>query len=116
MQVDIKWLAGFFDGEGCFYIGQQKAKNPNNKKLYPKAQILLSQSGDDGLALFEAIKAQYGGNIYKHLDAGQYKATKKAHKMWWNKDEGIELITALMPHLIIKKEAAQKVLDYLTRE
>lgn len=106
-----EYVAGFFDGEGCFFLGKQKKGN----KFYPKAQILLSQSGPDGLKLLEAIQSQYGGSIYHHLKVGQYQATKDAYKIWWNKEEGIKLIETLLPHLILKKEAAQQVLNYLKR-
>lgn len=116
VKITPQYLAGFFDGEGTFYLGYQKAKHPDNKKLYPKAQVLLSQSGDDGLDLLENIKEQYGGSIYLHLHPGQHKAKKTAYKIWWNKDEAITLINQLLPHLILKKNEAEEVLKYLTRE
>ncbi len=111
-----EYLAGFFDGEGTFYLGLQKAKHPNNPKMYPKAQVLLSQSGEDGLRLLKEIQSEYGGSIYLHLHPGQHKAKKTAYKIWWNKEEAITLITILLPHLRIKKQQAQDVLTYLTRE
>jgi hypothetical protein len=116
MQISPEYLAGFWDGEGCFYMGLQKAKHPDNPKLYPKAQVLLSQSGDDGLKLLEAIQAQYGGSIYTHLKPGQHRAKKTAYKIWWNKGEAIQLIHILLPYLILKKTEAETVLQYLTRE
>ena len=116
MSISPEYLAGFWDGEGCFYLGKQKAKNPNNPKVYPKAQVLLSQSGEDGLKLLEDISKEYGGTIYEHLKPGQHRAKKTAYKIWWNKDEAILLIQKLLPHLILKKKEAQEVLTYLTRE
>lgn len=104
------------DGEGCFYLGLQKAKHPDNPKLYPKAQVILSQSGEDGLALLEAIQLKFGGSIYHHLKPGQHKAKKNAYKIWWNKEEAVTLITLLLPKLILKQKEAQQVLDYLTRK
>ena len=114
--IDIQYLAGFFDGEGCFYLGIQKAKHPKNDKLYPKAQVMLSQSGEIGLQLLERIQIQYGGSLYTHLKPGQHKATKTAYKIYWNKSEAIELIKALLPYLIVKKTEAEQVLNYLTRK
>ena len=110
-----EYLAGFFDGEGTFYLGLQKAKNPNNPKMYPKAQVMLSQSGDEGLALLQQIQKEYGGSIYVHLKPGEYKATKAAYKLWWNKQEAIGLIKRIYEHLILKQEAAHAVLTYLER-
>jgi len=116
LQITPEYLAGFFDGEGTFYIGWQKAKNPSNLRKYPHASIMLSQSGEEGLQLFEDIQTEYGGSIYKHLDAGQHKATKPAYKIYWNKEEGVLLIKTLLPFLRIKKQQAEEVLSYLTRE
>lgn len=106
-----EYLAGFFDGEGTFYLGKQY----KNGKEYPKAQVLLSQSGDNGLKLLEQIQEKYGGSIYLHLRAGQHKATKEAYKIYWNKEEAIKLINVLLPHLILKQKEASLVLEYLKR-
>ncbi len=112
MQISLEYLAGFFDGEGTFYLGKQF----KNQIEYPKAQVMLSQSGPDGLHLLEQIQSQFGGNIYEHLKVGQHKATKSAYKIYWNKQEAIKLIQQLLPHLILKKQCAQDVLTYLTRD
>lgn len=108
-----EYLAGFFDGEGTFWLGEQTGKNGLQ---YGAFNVLLSQSGDDGLALLEQIQKEYGGKIYQHLRPGQYKATKSAYKLYWSRKEGIELIKILLPFLILKQEQAQKVLQYLERE
>lgn len=110
--IDVKYLAGFFDGEGTFYIGKQYKKGIE----YPHASIMLSQSGEDGLRLLECIQRDYGGKIYEHLKAGEHKATKSAYKLYWNKLEGILLCEKLIPHLILKQRSAQDVLFYLTRD
>jgi hypothetical protein len=109
--IEPAYLAGFFDGEGTFYIGWQK----KNGKQYPKAQVMLSQSGEDGYNLLNRIQQEHGGTIYHHLKAGEYKATKDAFKIYWNKEEAIVLIERLLPFLILKQEAAKQVLQYLTR-
>lgn len=77
---------------------------------------MLSQSGEDGLRLLEEIQQKHGGKIYEHLKAGEHKATKSAYKLYWNKIEGIKLCQAMIPHLILKKQLAENVLTYLTRD
>lgn len=109
--ISVEYLAGFFDGEGTFYIGKQVSRG----KEYPHATIMLSQSGEDGFHLLTQIQKEYGGSIYEHLKAGQHKATKSAYKLYWNRAEGIVLCERLIPHLILKKQSAQTVLSYLTR-
>lgn len=77
---------------------------------------MLSQSGEDGLRLLERIQMEYGGNIYQHLKPGQHKATKAAYKLYWNKNEGIELINAISDYLVLKQTVALEVLTYLLRK
>lgn len=114
MEIHPRYLAGFFDGEGTFKVSHNIKKS--NGKKYPHATILLSQSGEDGRELLEKIRREYGGNLYLHISAGQHKATKPAYKLYWNKAEAILLIKDLLPYLILKKQAAQEVLEYLERD
>ena len=110
--ISPQYLAGFFDGEGTFYIGKQY----KNGKQYPHATVMLSQSGEEGLRLLEQIQLSYGGNIYQHLKPGQHKATKSAYKLYWNKEEAITLINNICDYLILKQTVALEVLTYLTRK
>jgi hypothetical protein len=109
--ISLEYLAGFFDGEGTFYIGKQK----KNGIEYPHATVMLSQSGEEGLKLLEQIQRQHKGKIYQHLRAGEHKATKAAYKLYWNRKEAISLIIDVAPYLILKQKAAYEVLQYLTR-
>ena len=109
--MNPEYFAGFFDGEGTIYIGKQYKKG----KEYPHATVMLSQSGEDGLKLLKMIQEEYGGHIYEHLKPGQYKATKSAYKLYWNKKEAIKLLEQLQPWLILKYKNALDVHSYLTR-
>ncbi len=113
-KISPEYLAGFFDGEGTFWLGQQRSTK--NGRLYGSFAIMLSQSGDDGYSLLLRIQEEYGGKIYEHLKPGQHGATKSAYKLYWSRKEGIKLIVLLLPFLILKKEQAQKVLTYAERE
>lgn len=108
-----EYVAGFFDGEGTFHLSEYEKKATG--KFYPSAKVLLAQSGDDGKKLLLLIQSEYGGQFYTHLKAGSHKATKDAYKLYWRKEEAIALIKRLLPHLILKKNAARAVLQYLTR-
>ncbi len=112
-KLNEDWLAGFFDGEGCFKITKQHGKNG---KEYKHASIMLSQSGEDGLLILLKIQQEYGGKIYHHLKIGEHKATKNAYKLYWNKDEGKTFLNRIIPRLILKRKDAELVLSYLERK
>ncbi len=110
--ITDEYLAGFFDGEGHFSINVQISKTG---KEYPHHTVMLSQSGEDGLQLLKEIQSIYGGKIYQHLKVGDWKATKNAYKLYWRKAEAAEFIPKILPHLRLKKAAAELVLQYVTR-
>ena len=111
--ISPEYLAGFFDGEGTFIISQSIKKSTG--VYYPKHTVMLSQSGEDGLALLTEIQKEDVGQIYQHLKFGDHKATKNAYKLYWRKQEAIALIPQLIPHLILKRKAAEEMMTYLTR-
>lgn len=111
-QLSLEWIAGFFDGEGCFHLGKQT----KNGKEHPKFTVIIGQSGDNGKRVLEQIQKQLGGNLYLHLSPGQHKAKKEAYKLYWNAKEALVLIDAILPYLVLKKEEAQKVKQYIERK
>lgn len=112
MVLSDQYIAGFFDGEGTAYLGKQNKKGVP----YPKAQVMLSQSGVNGFDLLTQIQSQHGGKIYEHLKPGQYKATKSAYKLYWNREEAIVFLKAILPHLVLKQQEAINVLEHMTRK
>lgn len=109
--ISLQYLAGLMDGEGCFKLKQQKIRG----SICHGHSIILSQSGEDGRELLEKIQSQFGGKLYLHLKPGQHGATKPAYKLYWNKAEGIKLLSSLIGHLILKRSDAELVLAHLTR-
>jgi hypothetical protein len=108
-----QYLAGFFDGEGTISVQWNRKKGTDKK--YPHSTVLLSQSGEDGYNLLKEIQDQYGGKIYLHLRKGEYKATKNAWKLYWNKTEAIKMLQQIQPYLILKQQNAIVALEYLQR-
>jgi hypothetical protein len=47
--LDPQWLAGFTDGEGCFYIKIQKSKTNKNGSTVSLSFLLTQHSRDDKL-------------------------------------------------------------------
>ena len=113
MTLSLDWIAGFFDGEGHVSIGMQR--HFKNGKLYGRKNIILGQSGPDGLEILKQIQLQCGGQLYHHLKPGEHKATKDAYKLYWKAEEGKKFLEQIIPHLKLKQKAALEVLDYIRR-
>jgi len=103
------WLAGFFDGEG-------------HVDIHGKSHtIILYQSGDAGKFIMKYIQDKIGGTI------GRFDPTSPSPRMpyagkerwrWWvcNADESAHILRRMMPYLLIKREKAQKLINWADGE
>lgn len=108
---DIIWLAGFFDGEGTLI--------PIKKNKSWQLGMAIYQSEKRGREWIEKYRAFFGGGIYrikgsliKHKNGTEF--TGGAVLCWriYKRSDCIKLLTAILPHLKIRKHDGQ---GYLRR-
>lgn len=63
--IDYDWLAGFFSGDGCFYIEINKSKTIINYTV--RLRALIGQHSRDELLIDALVNILGYGTIYKHL-------------------------------------------------
>jgi len=104
MGLDIRYLAGFFDGEGSIFITKRASNNR------PYRYIRLSACNTNH-PIIRRIHRQFGGRLYL--------ATKKAKPNWrptldWvlNGREAARLLMRLLPYLHVKKQEARRALKF----
>lgn len=93
MDLDIKWAAGLFEGEGSIFINNSY-KNSNGR-AYKRMTLGLKMTDLDVLESFQQVVGC--GKIY---NAHSYTGEKQ--KWNWNlskRREIIELMTKLLPYL-----------------
>ena len=85
--MDTRWLAGFFDGDGCVFIGPDHTG-------YPRLRIHIVQKE---LSILEEIAERYGGTL---------NTTNVAKTVWQlslhKKKESYEFVMDILPHSRIK--------------
>lgn len=60
----IAWAAGFFEGEGCFYIHKDKPRHNGTRKL--RLYASMCQKGEEGKVLLIKFKnIVHAGKVYK---------------------------------------------------
>ena len=64
--TDIVWASGFFDGEGCIYIGRQRANNCNDL-LTDSFRLYIKVSVGDKIAIKRLKKIFCQGSIHDHV-------------------------------------------------
>lgn len=105
--IDIRYLAGLFDGEGCISLIKQARVNSPLPTYSVRVVICMTNK-----PIIQAICNQFGG-LYSERK-GQEKARNAFTVMWANR-KAIPMLHALIPHLILKKEEAEIALNFLTQ-
>src|SRR4051812_43729904 len=106
MSLDIAYVAGIIDGEGC--ISLHKVKSDDNHlydRLYPR--LTVGMTNDD---VIFTLHKNFGGSIYK------ITRKNKKHKDYfvWKimGQPTVELLEKTLPHLIVKLQQAKLAINY----
>lgn len=98
--LDIRYIAGFFDGEGCIdlYLRQDL-----DHAMRFVLQVSIAQTRP---AVLKQIGKRFGG----HLAPPRNKCT--VHLLMFTSAAAGRFLKAILPHLIVKKREAEIALEY----
>ncbi len=95
--IDAKWLAGFFDGEGCVCM-RKFSHNASNRFQFP-LDIHITQNESK---ILKEISLIFGGSVVKH----------PPHSYRWCCPRNKEFINYILPHSLLKKRELELALEY----
>ena len=99
------YLAGILDGEGCLSVTAGKKPTCINYNSTMQVQNTSKE-------LIDMLQAKFGGSTY--LSKKQTRTTKTAYMWRVLKKKHIELLLlATLPYLIVKKEQAKVLLEFV---
>ena len=108
--LDIRYLAGFIDGEGCFSATATTRKGGPSR--YYRCVLIV---GNSDRSILERIKATVGVGVVGVLDTQRQR--KYGHKLvyYWSVTgwQAAQVIRTLLPFLVVKAEAARELLALL---
>ena len=105
--IDIRYLAGLFDGEGCVSLVKQARVNSPLPSYSVRVVISMTNK-----PLIKAIYGQFGGN---YTERKGINGCRNVFSVMWANRKAIPMLTALIPHLHIKREEAEIALDFMMR-
>lgn len=116
--VDIAWLAGIIDGEGCFSIKRPipKRKTPHRKTSY-QVWVVLCNTSESMVRRAESILKDMG---VEHQPIRRvWKGQRATRWQFWlhvaRKHDVLRMTEMLLPHLTAKKTEAEIVQWYLSK-
>jgi len=112
-KINLAYLAGFFDGEGCVCITQRLCYNHYNKKrgfLSYYLFITAAQCGKEGKQICKDFKLCFGGSVRIKQD----KKKKHRSSYSWAVVSWLayRFLKMVYPYLRIKKEEAELAMEF----
>ena len=106
-QEFIIWLAGFFDGEGCFYSRYRGKRNGYDFRM------IITQNNHNGSRVLPFVKDTLKmGNIFKKYRKSPREDGSQDYVIWKQADL-MKVVTAMYPYLKVKKQEAANFLSKL---
>jgi hypothetical protein len=101
--MNLSYLAGFFDGEGCIYFGHHDSGT----------RVRISASQVDSRPL-EELQRKFGGYILTRSPTRHPRARQVLHDWRLNRQDDCHyFLEAMEPRLLVKKAKAREALDFL---
>ncbi len=109
LQTDYAYIAGYLDGDGCFYIG----KETNKKRLSPKyvISIVITSVNKHTLMWFKYL---FGGSVC--MISEQHLNKKTLYQYSMKKRNILKTIQYIFPYLVEKKDECLTALRFITSE
>lgn len=104
-QTDFAYIAGYIDGDGCFYIGKYKPKNRLKHKYI--VSIVISSVNKHVL---ESFKKKFGGSVT--LVKQEHDNCKALYHFSIAKRNTLKLARSIEPYLIEKKEECLTAIQF----
>ena len=90
--LDRRWLAGFFDGEGCVYLQSMKRVN----RQLPRYALSIHLTQNDK-AILDEVQKEFGGTVYQH-------SGRKCYRWRVVSRNALDFLLAIYPYSILKRD------------
>ena len=104
--LDIQYVAGLFDGEGCISLVKQRRTNSPLPSYTMRVVISMTHK-----PIIKLLQAQFGGNY--HERKGANSKTRNSFSLMWANQQAGTILQILIPHLILKRAEAEVALEYV---
>ena len=107
--IDLAYIAGFIDGEGCLHIYKLKIGG-NRKTISYGTKIVISNTK---LPILEWIQSLFGGFIQKVLRSNENEKWADSYLLHIQTKDSYKLLSLVYPYLKLKKSQADIFFKFL---
>lgn len=108
MNLDVRYAAGLFDGEGWITICKQTIKG----RIDPRYQLVIG-IGMVYRPIILGLQETFGGNVFnKRTSPGQSENTRDGFIWRLSSQPAADFLKKILPHLIVKREEAELALEF----
>ena len=109
-QTDYAYIAGYIDGDGCFYIGNEKP-NEKNKRLFQKpiCGITIVSTNEHVLQSFKKL---FKGSVNVKID--KHENWKTLYQYCIKKHDSLNLMPNILPYLVEKHDECVLAMRFAT--
>lgn len=104
--LDIRYVAGLFDGEGCISLIKANRKNSSLHSYSVRVVIAMTNK-----PIIKLLHSQFGG-IYTERN-GNDTSTRNSFSLLWSNNKAKPILEQLLPHLILKRSEAEIALNFI---
>ena len=110
-KLQLAYLAGIIDGEGCLGISKNTTKKQRQKNPKYQSEVCIINTDT---RLMNWLKENFGGLVNERKI---YGPNDKISYRWRIKESQHQIILkAIIPHLVIKTEQAKLIIKFLTNK
>lgn len=102
-EIELAWIAGFFDGEGHTNVRINKL----NGRLFKTVHVSVGQQCEE---VIKYLKECYGGNIYMYAKERKASLNKDFYQWSIVGTRAVKFLHDIYPYLRVKKEQVDNVI------
>ena len=104
-KVDLSYIAGLFDGEGCISIAKCSPRRIGNSPYY-RLEVAVVMANEYIPKLFQF---HFGGRTYKKKGMEYWRQQWQWHA---GSEEAVDFLKAILPYLRLKRDEAKLALEF----
>lgn len=101
-KLDLRYLAGIFDGEGCIGVYRASKGVGRANCYYLRTQFTQNRTAESESLLHQAVD-KFGGN----LSTQRTRTSNQKYNWQLNSEKAVKLLVSLLPHLRLKLAQAK---------